>query len=825
VIPVTTVTRAFLRYLARRRALAALQFLGIAVGVAAAVGMALSARAALGSFGKAVDFLQGRATHTLTRPAGPLGEDVLTRLFADPAVEAFSPVLDRRVVLSGGEKVRVLGVDPFLDRRFRSGVAPVPGEAAARDFLTDPRAALLEAALAARLGVGPGSELHTDRGSLRVLGTFPNPAGEPLAFLDIGHAQELFGLRGRLDRIDLILTDPEGFRERWEPGFRVASARQNRAGLEQMLQAFRLNLEALSLIGLFVGVFLVYNTAMFAVVSRRRDAGILRSLGAQRGEVARAFLSELLLLGAAGGALGAALGYALARVLTAPVGDAISNVYFFLRPTPPEWSWAAGFAGVALGCGACLLGGAYPLRELLRTDPVAALRGRTASRSDPAKARAAAWAGLGVAALSVALFPAASVHVYAGFAGAFGLLVAASLASGEVLLALGPSLERGCRLLGGLPGQLAAGNIRRNLGRTAVAVAAFAVALSLSVGLGLMIGSFRETLTWWMESQLTGQVYVASTSEVEVPRAAYEEIRAVPGVAGVDPYRNVQVLYEGRPVYLSTVDPAVLQSFARFAWVEGSSRSWDAVKDGAVLVSESFRRRFGVGRGDRVTLAGVEGFAELPVAGVFYDYTTEHGLIMMGWATYRRVFGDETIDSLGVFLDPGAPDPEAVLAEVRRRAAAFDLPVVTRDELHGNILQVFDTTFAVTRSMRVLAVVVAFFGIAGALLTLYLERQREFGIYRALGFSTPQVAGMTLLEGLAMGAASFVWSVGLGTVLAVVLIRVINLRSFHWTIFFHFAWTPYATALATALLASAGAAAYPVWKVLRTFPQVQLREE
>ena len=79
--------------------------------------------------------------------------------------------------------------------------------------------------------------------------------------------------------------------------------------------------------------------AMFAVVSRRRDAGILFSLGAQRREVAAAFTAELLLLGASGGAAGALMGWALSRGLTALVGDVISNLYFFLRPTPPAWSW------------------------------------------------------------------------------------------------------------------------------------------------------------------------------------------------------------------------------------------------------------------------------------------------------------------------------------------------------------------------------------------------------------------------------------------------------------------------------------------------------
>ena len=110
-----TVARAFLRELLRHRVLAALQILGVACGVAAAVGMSLSARTALASFTRAVAFLQGAATHTIQRPAGPLEETLLPALARDPAVRALSPVLDRRLRLATGEQVRLLGVDPFLD--------------------------------------------------------------------------------------------------------------------------------------------------------------------------------------------------------------------------------------------------------------------------------------------------------------------------------------------------------------------------------------------------------------------------------------------------------------------------------------------------------------------------------------------------------------------------------------------------------------------------------------------------------------------------------------------------------------------------------------
>jgi len=340
-----------------------------------------------------------------------------------------------------------------------------------------------------------------------------------------------------------------------------------------------------------------------------------------------------------------------------------------------------------------------------------------------------------------------------------------------------------------------------------------------------MIGSFRHSLLWWMNTQLRGDLYVAPSPEIEIPEAFYSDMKAIKGIGGIDTYRNVQIVYRGLPVRMSAVNPDTLQKFTHFGWMKGGNEHWDKVRQGEVIVSESFFRRFGLGPGESVMFDGINGPAKLKIAAVFYDYTTEHGLIMMDRSTYVKVFGDQTIDSLAIFIDPAYAHRAEVTRLVRAKASEWDLPVITQSELHGNILRVFDTTFAVTRSMRILAIIVAFFGIAGAILILFMERQREFGIYRALGFSTPQVATMTLMEGLGMGLISFVLCIGVGTALAWVLIRVINLHSFNWTIFYRPEWQPYAAAAGTAVLASIGASLYPIWKICRTYPQMQIREE
>lgn len=826
------VTKSFLRYLPRRLSLSLLQLMGVACGVAAVVGMTLSAQTALKSFGKAIEFLRGKATHSIQRPVGPMEESLLVSLSRDPAVEWFSPVIDRQLSLVQAGQVRLLGIDPFLDRTLRPEIARVEwldrkAEVTENllSFMTDERSVFIDHGLKEEIGITTEKTLETSKGTLLVKRSFPNPSGEPLMIMDIGHAQKLYQLQGFIDRVDLILSDETGFISRWNKGFFVQSSKQRSETFSGMLQAFRLNLEALSLLALFVGVFLIYNTAMFTVISRRRDAGILRSLGAKRFEIFLAFLFELLILGTIGGALGGWIGFILTKLLTGLIGSSISSLYFFLRPEPVAWSIWIPMIGILLGCSASLLGGIIPLIELIRINPVQALSGRAGSRKSPGRAKKVALIGLLILLVSLLLFFLPGSHVYVGFAGVFGFVLSASLLTGFILLILHSLLKKILVSLGGLPGKVAAGTIKQNLGRTGVAIAAFMISLSMSIGLGAMIGSFRQSLIWWMDTQIRGDLYIGKILEAEVPEDFFKELQKIEGLGGVHPYRNVQTLYRDTTINISAVDARVLEKYARFGWVKGGNENWEPVKQGGVIISESFSRRFGVKSGDTITLEGQQGPTVFKVGAIFYDYTTEHGLVMMDRSTYLKTFGDRTLNNIGIFIDPDHPRKAELIREVRKRAEARGLPVLTGAQLHQEILEVFDTTFAITRSMRVIAIIVAFFGIAGALLTLFIERSREFGIYRALGFSTGQVAKMTLMEGLGMGIVSFLLSIGVGTVLAILLIKVINIRSFNWTIFYYPSLGPYFLTGAIAILASIGAAVYPIWRVYRTYPQIQIREE
>ncbi len=826
------VLRSFLRYLARRKSLAILQLLGIAFGVAAAVGMTLASRSALESMENAVDFLKGGSTHTIARPAGPMEEGMLVKLMRDPAVKYFAPVIDRKVRLPSGDQIRLLGLDPFLDKNVRSITAQIAAsanstgrDAAFTSFVLDPRTILVDDSVAKTAHISAGQDLITTQGPLKVVQVFGNASGEPLVIMDIGYAQDFFRMAGYIDRADLVVTDEEGLRQRWSHGFVIESNQQKAQTLSSLLGAFKLNLQALSLLGLFVGIFLIYNTAMFTVVSRRRDAGILLSIGASRGQVTVAFLVEILVLGVTGGALGGIMGYFLSKFLVQIVGSTISSLYFFLQPSAlPFTSWNV-TGGILLGCAASIVGSLPPLIELRRIQPVLVLRGRTASRSASKRMKVIGMAGVFCLALALTLFLLSFLNVYIGFAGAFAFLLSASLFAGFAIIAGVPFLKRLFARVIGLAGKIAIGNIRENLGRTSVAVAAFMIALSMSIGLSSMIDSFRHSLIWWMNGQLRAEAYISTKADVTVPLEAYDELKKIPGISGIDVFRNVSISFQGKPAGITSIDAAVLQKYSKFSWLEGSDRSWDDVRRGDVIISESFSLRFKVKTGDRITIDTSRGPATLRVAGVYYDYASEHGVIMIDRSLYIKLFNDSTINSLGVFIDAPEPEKAQILEKARQLAHKYGLPFFPRGQFHNRILGIFDSTFAVTQSMRIIAVIVAFFGIAGALMTLFVERQKEFGIYRALGFTTGDVAKITVAESIGLGLISFFMSTVVGTVFAFILIRVINRQSFNWTIFYHFTAQPYLVTFLTAVAASVAACAYPLWSVIRKYPIMQIREE
>jgi putative ABC transport system permease protein len=375
-----------------------------------------------------------------------------------------------------------------------------------------------------------------------------------------------------------------------------------------------------------------------------------------------------------------------------------------------------------------------------------------------------------------------------------------------------------------------------SLSRTSIAVAALMVAVAVTIGVSLMISSFRYTVVAWLEHALQGDIYVAAPSfkaTQNVNKIDPEVIPIVeraPGVAYAELIQATTVNFPDGTVYIEAGNSGDYGAGLAYLAADGSPEAtWEAVRNGAVIVSESFARRTDrVGRpayGGPLTLYTDEGTQSLDIVGIYYDYASSDGTVIMSLDTYRRLWHDDTVTALAVHLTPGA-DGERVTRALQEALAPVQRLVVRPNQtLRQDVLAVFDRTFAITGALQMLATVVAFIGVLSALLSLQLDKQRQLGILRAVGLTVRELWGLVLLETGLMGGVAGLLSMPTGYALALILIYIINRRSFGWTLQMQVAPAPFVQALAAAVTAALLAGVYPAYRMGRTVTAEALRFE
>jgi putative ABC transport system permease protein len=229
-----------------------------------------------------------------------------------------------------------------------------------------------------------------------------------------------------------------------------------------------------------------------------------------------------------------------------------------------------------------------------------------------------------------------------------------------------------------------------------------------------------------------------------------------------------------------------------------------------------------------LTLVTDKGPSSLPVVGIFYDYAApELGYVLMRLQTYQTHWQDQKISNIGIFLTPEVvPRADDIARRLQQVfAGQYALTIDSNRGIKANALEIFDRTFTITAALRMLATVVAFIGVLSTLMSLQLERTRELGTLRANGMSIAQLWGKTMLETALMGLTAGLMSMPVGLVLAAILIYVINIRSFGWSLQLNLNPGIFVMALVVALTAALLAGVYPVLRLNKMEIATALREE
>lgn len=832
--------------------------IGVAIGVAMIVAIDLANGSAARAFALGTETVAGRATHVILGGPSGLDEQVYTDLRRQLGFRMSAPVVESYVVIEELDRrpMRLLGVDPFSESPFRSYLGTGGSGEPAPDYLTSlmvqPNTVLLSSVIAQNYNLAPGDTISARVGSTRhtleIVGLLEptddlsRRALDGLLLTDIGSAQEVLDRVGRLDRIDLIVADtPAGEADLARiaafipPGARLALSSARAGTVNEMTAAFGLNLTALSLLALVVGMFLIYNTVTFSVVQRRPVIGTLRALGMTGREVYALILLEAVLLGLLGTLAGLALGVGLGRGAVQLVTRTINDLFFVVSVREVVVPWLTLAKGTVIGVAAAALGAALPAFEATSVPPAGALRRSSVEES---ARRALPWI-TGVAALLLgggALLLIPEWNLIITFSGLFAIIVGAALLAPLLTLGLMRGVQR-ITAAGGVIGRMAPRTIVRTLSRTSVAVAALMVAVSVIIGVGVMISSFRTTVELWLDDVLQADIFVSPPSlaanqvlttldpAIVAELAAYPSLRDMATTRGVDTAIFLADRADALQVRLVALSRDLAGADRRYRAAVGDwAATWAAAEAGGVIVNEPLANRYGVALGDRVTLQTDRGRQEFPVVGVSVDFDV-NPVIFLHDPVYRQWYDDDGISAVGLFVAEGR-DVDATVAELRQVfGPRADLVITSNRGTRQGALEVFDRTFAITVALQLLATLVAFIGILSTLMSLQLERIREIGVLRATGMTRRQLWRLSLLETGLIGAAAGLLALPTGYVLSLILIYIINLRSFGWSLEMRLDPVEFAQAFLVALGAALVAGLYPAWRMGRIPPADAVRAE
>ncbi len=832
--------------------------LGVALGVSVSVAIRAANVEVLRSFESAVASIAGRAT--LQVSGGDLGFDerVIVSLRRHPDVIVATPILTFGVVKASGTQAKqgfkLVALDLLEASELKNFRVHSDEEGTQMlERLLSPTAVFLGAGLAEEWSLSIGDPLEIllgiHRHALIVQGIVEGTADlsstwNNMAIMDIAAAQNLFGLVGRLDRIDLetrpgrpVQDIAKELRSKLPPGLKMERPSQRSQQLERMVGAFQLNLGALSMVGLLVGLLLVYNTVSYAVVQRRREIGLYRAIGMARGVVTTLFVTEASLMGLAGGVGGGWLGVLLARHLVSVLRGSVSELY---TPLPdgggsldPHLSSLLLGSGV-LGMAVSIVGAIGPSLEASRTDPARALAPGQYDEIQQIRAGRLAWVGVGGVGGAILLAVPGPVHGMPlfGYASAFFLLLSPSFLAPSLLVGLGALFRLdwstpNSGTVGASLRRLAADQVARTPGRNAVTVSALMVGVAIMLGVGIMIQSFRETVEHWIDQTIVADLIVApagwplgvdENSQAQgIPLSLADDIARIEGVGAVDTYRTIRLNVQDRPVSLVARDLRVHSEWSRYLFIEGDSPDIlnETVKNEGVLLSEVLARALGINRGDTLSLTSPAGPVSFPVTGVFYDYATDGGKAVLDRELYRKLWKDETTTVIPVYVDVES-DPKLVRTRIQEGVGGEHyLVVIANHEIRSEILAIFDRTFTVTYALELIAIVIALLGIANTVLTSVLERQRELATFRAIGASRTQIRHLVLWETSYLGLLGALMGVAAGILLSVLLIEVINRQSFGWTIEFTLPGGLLVEAVALAVIAAVIAGLVPAFWAAR----------
>lgn len=790
----------------------------LGLGVGTFLSIRIANRAAVQGFQLFTQSLRGESDWLVEVPGRGIAfsELPMIRAALHPLPVELFPVYEGTLHLAdaGDQTIRLLGLDLVQLRSalIEAGTGDaLPAQDDFWDLLHDPAHILLSHDKVAGLGLEMGDPLNVRQShaaaQLTLRAVLPEfrgriPLPERMAIMDLSALHYQFNIN-KVSRVEVVV--PEGMaeesmrkqvgdqlRQHLPEGWVVSDGMAKTEDGIGMTAAFRLNLTVLSLIALLVGLYLI-TQALDATVSRRRgEIATLRSLGVEAKRIQQLWLAEAVLYGMAASLAGMAIGWGMAHISVDAVTTTIRTLYRDTATQAVRLEASDIWLALALSIGGSVLAGWLPARDAAGTPPAQFLRmGR---RIPPFKIFAFPIIGYGfiatglIAAIALPPWQIATGRFIpvGGYIAAFLWLTGATWIAASLLLPVGLALQKWAGNHWAAA-RLAGSRLAQPTSRHQLALAGFLIAVGMASSMTFLIRSFEHTVQRWLEVRLQGDLFLSAAgfqgaqNDPRMSAAALDAIAAMPEVRLLDRFFTTDTRIGTFPTTLGAVKLENFTKGQQLLWQQPPPVAALSGKahDRLAIINESLSRRLNLRVGDTVELDLLGGSRSFEIIAIQSDFSRDGGLILVDLSALAPHYPLDQFDTATIFVAPGVSLPEF---HARLTEAYPGLRVQLNEELMRSALFIFSQTFAVTRALQWIGILVCMTGLALSLLSLLQESGRELTFQRTLGMRRDEIAASTALEGLGIALCGLLtgWLLSLG--LGWLLIHVINLQSFGWTL-------------------------------------------
>lgn len=760
-----------------------LTLMSIVIGVAAVMAVTLTAQTTRRAFDDIYQSIAGRASLEV---AGPLGTTfdaaILKEVRAVPGVEAAAPLMQRRTIIYVGKKrvqLMTMGIDPQLDHAIHD-FKVVAGQP-----LGGAPGVLLHENFAKNIGAKPGEiiEILTTRRGLirtRVLGLYTSEGTATtgrgaVLLMTLRAAQGAFNSPGKLDAIELVV-DPSANETKVKAAIAkllpenvtVHSPTARSPMAEQTSLSTELGLGMARLFSVLLALFVIINTFMINVTQRRRQLGIMRAIGATRGQIRRLVYSEALFLGTVGTVLGCVLGMVVAHYLS----DAMGLLYRTALPRI-ELSVTPFLLAAAFGIGISLVGAAIPAHKASHLSPLEAMRDVLTDEIE-GTSRAFVVAGASLVLLSAMLMVAIVggwVPVMNAIWFALLLLIGLVFLLPLVIRPLSALVARLLRPWLRVEGRLARQQLVRHRMRTALTTGVVFIAVSTGIGLAsAVIDNVQNVRDWYHKTIVADFILRAMVPDLatgmaaDLPDALDAKVRQLPNLKSVETVRFVNAKAAGDTVVL------LVREFSDAHPLELDLESGDPnvvrrqLHEGEVVLGSVLAQKIKLKAGDEITLQLANETHTFRIAAVANDYQAGGLTIYVDRGVAKRLLGVDGVDAYLIKADHRRLGE--VRADLQKLKDEYGLILSSFSDVRRSIDRMMNGVVAGLWSMVALALLVAAFGVANTLTVTVLEQTRELGLLRILAMTRNQVRKTILAEALMMGILALVPGIAAGVAIA-----------------------------------------------------------